>query len=368
MSDKFYYDYSKIDSYPCPVKIIISRRGLGKTFGKKFYCIKRFLTKKERFIYVVETGEMVKTLTQNNGEKFFADIINYLSQCNTSRKRYFYNKITELVVDEDDSMYNQRVANAKVVGGTLKINGETAGYIVDMNAFGEIKRNSFVDVATVIVDEFISEKLDKTTLDNPKKVSSIIQSIIRLNNVNIYLLGNSVRLDDSILSRMGFKLERYGFYKKYDSHGLLAVLHFVSPSSYTGFALAHSHSVAGRFAALLGETNEEENTFIKDIPDERKLTSLQYKRGGFSVNVVKKGIVVSLREMLDGTVGCVPFSNNRCKMLYCLNEREQGYTMGFHVVWDSNLKKSILNMLRADCIRYYSEVEYNQLKIILQGE
>ena len=52
-----YYDFSKIDGYNCPVKIVISRRGLGKTFGKLKMCTERFVTKQNRFIYVVETGE-----------------------------------------------------------------------------------------------------------------------------------------------------------------------------------------------------------------------------------------------------------------------------------------------------------------------
>ena len=77
------------------------------------------------------------------------------------------------------------------------------------------KRNNFANVGLIIVDEFISEKLDKTTLDNPRRISSIIQSVLRLEKVRIYLLGNSVRLDDPILARMGFKLEKYGIYKKW---------------------------------------------------------------------------------------------------------------------------------------------------------
>lgn len=365
---KFHYDYTKIDSYPCPIKMVLSQRGLGKTFGKKKPCIANFITRKKRFIYVVETGEMVKTLTQNNGEKFFADILAHLGECDTSRKRYIYKRIAEATLEGNEYNPNQVESRTKIVGGTIKINEETAGYIVDLNAFGELKRNSFVGIDIVLIDEFISEKMDKTTLENPKKVASVIQTIARLGNIKIYMLGNTVRLDDPILSRMGFKLNGYGWYKKYDEHGLLAVLHFVDPSEYASFTKAHESSVAGRFSKMLGETHEEENKFLSDIPDSRILKSLQYKRGGFAVNVVKKDIVVSLREMLDGTVGCVPFANNRCKTLYCLTEKEQGYKMGFHVICDLSLRKSILNMLRADIIRYYSEVEYNQLKIILQGE
>ena len=101
-----------------------------------------------------------------------------------------------------------RQSKAKIIGGTIKINGETAGYILSMNSFGEIKRNNFSKIKHIIVDEFITEKLDKTALENPKKVSSLIQSIGRLKDMKIYLLGNAIRFDDPILSRMGFKIDR----------------------------------------------------------------------------------------------------------------------------------------------------------------
>lgn len=370
----FYYDYSKIDSYKCPVKIVISRRGLGKTFGKLNYCVKRFITKNERFIYVVETGDMVKELTKNNGEKFWSALIEYYEEQDTSRKIYFYKKLTELkLVDEDDIDCDgrkifKRNVKAKLIGGTIKINGDTAGYIVDLNSFGDIKRNNFNGVKNIIVDEFISEKLDKTTLDNPRKISSILQSVARLRDVKIYLLGNAVRYDDPVLSRMGFKITKFGYYKKYDDHGLFAILHFVDTKDYEEFAIAHDKSVAGRFAKMIGEDGEEENKFISNLPNDRRLNNFKYKKHGFSVNVVKNDIIVTLKELEDGFIACVPFANKGgTKSLFCLTEKEQGFKLGYHIICNKMLKQTILNMLRSDVIRYYSEVEYSKLKSIIEG-
>lgn len=365
-----YYNYSIIDGYDCPVKIVVSRRGLGKTFGKIKMCVERFVTKGQRFIYVVETGDMAKELAKNNGEKFFSAILDYYSVKNTSRKRYFFNKLIEMKVEEDedgDKLFNSKV-KAQLIGSTIKINGETAGYIVDLNSFGEIKRNNFVSVKTIIVDEFISEKLDKTTLQNPKKVSSIIQSVARLKNVNIYLLGNTVRIDDPILARMGFKIDKYGIYKKYDKFGLFAVLDFVDPEKYEEFAEAHERSVAGRFANMLGENNEEENKFLSDVPTDRKLRSFEYKKGGLSLNVVKDGTIVSIRELKTGKFACVPFTGKGTKNLCCLNEREQGYYYGYQILYYKTLRQTILGMIRANDIYYYSDIEYNKLKLIIKGD
>lgn len=374
-----YYDYSKIDGYQCPIKIVVSRRGLGKTFGKLKTFTEKFIKKGERFIYIVETGEMVKELTKNNGEKFWSALLDYYSKQDTARKRYFYSQLTSLEVEDfDDEEQGERdlfgtrptarKVQARIIGGTIKINNETVGYILDMNSFGEIKRNNFNGVKRILVDEFITEKLDKTTLENPRRVASIIQSIGRLRDVEIYLLGNAIRKEDPILSRMGFKLQGYGFYKIYDNYGLLAVLHFVDPADYTDFDKAHNESVAGRFSKMLGETNEEENKFITDLPESKRLTSLNYKKNGMVINLVKDNVVVSLKERIDGTIACVPFQNKNTQNLYCLTEKEQGYKMGYHVICNKALKQMIMDMIRADIIYYYSEIEYSQLKIIIKGD
>ena len=370
----FWIDFRKLDGYQCPCKIAVGRRGLGKTFGKKRKAIERFVTKGERFVYIVETGEMVKELTQNNGEKFFADILDYYAEYDTSKKRYFYDKLSELKLVDDDTVEDneesifKRTHNAKVSGGTIKINGETAGYIVDINSFGEVKRNAFIKVTFIFVDEFISEKMDKTTLDYPRRISSLVQSIARLRNVNIFMAGNAIRFDDPVLSRMGFKITKYGYYKKYIDRKLFAVLWFINPADYPEFAKAHNESVAGRFAKMMGETNEEENQFKTDLPNSRKLTHFRYKKNGMSINVVKDDTIVTLKELDDGKIGCVPFNGRTSTSLYCLTEKEQGYKLGYHIICNKALKQSIMNMLRSDIIYYYSEVEYSKLKLIIKGD
>lgn len=368
-----YYRYNKIDSYKCPVKIILSRRGLGKTFGKLKMCVERFLTDGDRFVYVVETGEMVKELCRNNGEKFWNALLDYYSKQDTARKRYFYKKLVDLRLDDDENdkdgfgQFFSASSKARVNGGTIKIGGMTAGYVLDMNAFSEIKRNNFNGVKYVIVDEFVTEKFDKTTLDNPRKIASIIQSIGRTRDIIIYFLGNTIRFDDPILSRMGFKLDRYGFYKKYDDLGLFAILHFVDPNEYPDFKIAHDKSTAGRFSKMVGEDHEEENKFLEDLPKNKRLYSLKYKRNGFSINIVRDDIIISLKELQDGNIACIPFNKTNVQNLYCMTEKEQGYKLGYHIICNTSLRKIIMDLIRADCIYYYSEIEYNKLKLIIKG-
>ena len=378
-TNNIYYDYSKIEGYQCPIKIVVSRRGLGKTFGKIKMFTERYLDKGERFIYIVETGEMVKQLTKNNGEKFWSALIEYYSECDTYRKRKYYQQLTTLEIEDfdeneegEDELFNlgkqTRRTTARIIGGTIKINGDTVGYVLDMNSFGEIKRNNFTKVNYILIDEFITEKLDKTALENPRKVASIIQSIGRLKDIRVYLLGNAIRFEDPILSRMGFKIKDYGFYKLYDDYGLLAVLHFVNPKDYEKFGKAHDKSVAGRFSKMLQETNEEENKFVCDLPSSRRLTSFNYKKNGWFVNIIKENVILTIKERVDGTIACVPFSGRPTQSLVCLSEKEQGYKNGYHIICNRDLRKTLLNMLAADIIYYYSEIEYTQLKYIVKGD
>lgn len=364
-----YYDWSKIDGYQCPVKIVVSRRGLGKTFGKLKSLVERFLDKGSRFVYVVETGDMIKELARNSGEKFWSALLEYYGKCDTARKRKYYSLLTqtEVVGDEEDEMSQRTNSLAKLFGGTIKINGETAGYIVDFNSFGELKRNNFVGVDNIFVDEFISEKFDKTTLSYPRRLSSIIQSIARLRNVNVFMAGNSVRPDDPILSRMGFKLNGYGFYKKYDESGLFAVLHFVDPSDYPEFADAHSKSVSGRLASMFGETSEEENRFATDLPADRRLQTMDLKSNGLFLPLVYGDTIVMIRERKNGTYACLPFSTGRAKTLFCQNPREQGFKYGYQVICSKDVFNAVMSMIRSNTMYYYSEVEYNQLKLIIKG-
>ena len=56
------------------------------------------------------------------------------------------------------------------------------------------------------------------------------------------------------------------------------------------------------------------------------------------------------------------------KKLYCLTEKEQGFKLGYHIICNLALRKMLTNMLAADCIYYYSEVEYVKLKEIVKGD
>lgn len=45
-----------------------------------------------------------------------------------------------------------------------------------------------------------------------------------------------------------------------------------------------------------------------------------------------------------------------------MTEKEQGFKFGYHIICNKALRQTLMDMLKSDCIYYYSEIEYNQLK------
>lgn len=252
-----YYDYTKINSYNAPINIILSRRGLGKTFTRVLSGIRDAFEHDKMFIYVVETREMVKELARNRGDKFFIAVINYLKNSKSKRNQKLLKYIENgTILESSDDI------KSNIIGSTITIGGKTAGYIVALNDFSNLKRNNFDNVATVIVDEFIPEKRDIRTLQNPRKLVSIIQSIARLRGIKVYMLANTICLVDPILTAFGLtnlKIGEWRFLK--DEYGLLAVCHYVDNKDYEEFKTVADKSVAGRLAKLLKLDNLDKNEF-----------------------------------------------------------------------------------------------------------
>ena len=269
-----YYNWRSIEGYPAPIKVVIARRGLGKTFGKVKDAICDFADNNEnRFVYVVETIEDVKALSTNRGERFFSALREYFENASSKRAHHYYNKLfknkTEIEEGETDLIDN---TNNFIQGGTIKIGEDTAGYLIAINSYGNLKRNNFVKIKTIIIDEFIPEEIDIRHLKMARKVVSIVQSVARMKNVKIYMLGNSIRLDDILLVKLGLGNMKMGEIRVIkDKYGPLVVGHYVDNNDYKDFVDESDKSVAGRFAKLLGEDNLDQNIFKGELPLELKI-------------------------------------------------------------------------------------------------
>lgn len=353
-----YYNYRTIDGYNAPINVIISKRGLGKTFGRVRRSIFRFMCKERQFIYVVETEDMVKELSQNKGDKFFSKQIEYLK----NHPNYKNNKLLEFLEGNTTELTEGDVFN-KIKGGTIIIGGKTAGYIVSLNGFAKLKRNNFVNVGEIIIDEFIPETIDVRSMRNTYKMVSLIQSIARTDNVKIYLLGNSVRLNDDILLKLKLTNLKPGEFRVVkDKYGVLVVCHYVSNEQYKAFTEIADRSVAGRLAKLTGQDNLEENKFANDIdetlliPDKPKASHfifcLHGEAGSIRIHTTKDRSEYYVFEDYGKNI------NNR----YCFDKRFITPVVKFYDIW----KDVLLNAYSKGNIKFQDGIQYIIFKNILK--
>ena len=176
-----FYNWRKIEGYNIPIIVVVGPRGLGKTFPKVKGVLCDFVDNESRFVYVVETIEDVKTLSANRGERFFSAIKEYLENETSKRSQHYYSALfgqnsAEIEEGETDLVDTD---NNFIQGGTIKISGKTAGYLIAINSYGNLKRNNFVNIKTIIIDEFIPEEIDinfSYPISDKKKLWHLLQT------------------------------------------------------------------------------------------------------------------------------------------------------------------------------------------------
>lgn len=366
----FYYSYRKIDSYGCPLKVIISRRGLGKTFGAlKDKCVWRFIEKNKRFIYVVETREMVKFLTQNHGEKFFSAIIEFCKANPSSKNNKIYNALAGSNIDDyiTPEQYNQNKGNpksAEAIGGAIRIFRQTAGYIVAYDDYGNLKRNNFVNLGTIVFDEFIPEERDVRNLKDAYRLTSVVQSAARMQDVEIIMLANAIRADDPILERMGLNNVKPGEFRKIRIDGeLFGVCHFVDNAEYETFNQAAQKTVANKFARLLGETNLDTNTFSNNITQDLLIPAKLNPNHLLCCLHGDNGTSVRIHATQDYKQYYVlsDYGKNT-RLRYCIDQKNISPVVFYNPQWGDLLKQKYqLNQLR-----FESNTVYFAFKSILK--
>lgn len=364
MKNSIHYSYRTVDGYQSPINLIIGTRGLGKTFGKVLASLRLFNHNGKRFIYVVQTEEDVKKLSQNAGEKFFSAIKEYLEKQYSKRAKHLYEGLFQgkKAEVEEDSEVLEGVRKQRIQGGTIKIGEDTAGYIIALNSFGSIKRNNFTNVYNIIFDEFIPEQIDIRHLQQPYKFVSIIQSIARTQNVRIWLLGNAIRLDDILLVRFGFANMKLGEIRTIkDEKGILALCHYVDPKEYSAFIEKSANSTAGRLAKLLKEDNLDTNTFKGSVPQELEipknpkstslLACIHFENESIRINVTK-----DYQEYYITS----DYGHNKTKR-YCIDPKYQSNT----IQYNKYLKDMLLSKYTAGQCLFESSVIYTLFKLIL---
>lgn len=168
-----YYDIAGLLSQRCLLNFIIGNRGGGKTYAAKKLVIKRFLNKKQKFVWIRRYKSEIDQIFAKSD--FWGSVKN-----DEELKRKF-----------PDLTYSCSSSN-----GELLLNDEIAGYIIPLSTSMQLKSIDWDDVTTIIFDEFIIDKGRVPYLKNETHILlELMETIGRLrNNVVFILIGNAISI------------------------------------------------------------------------------------------------------------------------------------------------------------------------------
>lgn len=221
-NDGIYYNWNKTMSYNAKINIIVSPRGLGKTYGLRKSAVKDFIKDGSRFVEVVRYKSLLE------GE----DAI----------QRGYFDK---LVLNDEFPGYKFRVQGTKAYiskEGLEKDEWELIGYFVALSAMQQTKQRTFVNVKKVIFDEFIIDKrtrsrylpgefgLFSNLIDSLAREEIDIDGKAKGTKVTAYLLGNACDLTNPYFVRWKINKQPTEGYHWYA--GKLVLLHYAKDEMY----------------------------------------------------------------------------------------------------------------------------------------
>lgn len=155
-----YHNRDKVLSYNALINFIVLRRGKGKSYTYKHYCISEFLKSGARFVYM----RRYKSELKNSKEEFFDDM--------------------------DKAFPNHEF---KVKGKYFYCDNKICGYAIPLSVVAQYKSIPFSTVKTLLFDEFIPEDLTVRYLPNEGRAfASALSTVFRSRNIKAFLLGNKI--------------------------------------------------------------------------------------------------------------------------------------------------------------------------------
>lgn len=259
-----FYDWNKTLSYMAPVTLVISARGMGKTFGLRWQCLRE----------------------ANQGYKW-VEVARHKTELPSLMDGYF----TKLCATFPKLAKHWEFKCEGGKGYRRKANSkdkwELIVYFVALTEMQSSKKRTFTNVKRIIYDEAILDKIDKLHRYLPNEwelLAGVVDSCTRQNPNDptmkpayLYMLGNAVDLVNPVFRH--FKINdvpKYG-YSWFDSKFLL--VHFVRDNEYG--AAKEDNTLAGRMlkgtrAGQLAAYNEMELLLDDDISKKPANAKIQF--------------------------------------------------------------------------------------------
>lgn len=161
-----WYSYDKVLSYNAMLNFIIGERGVGKSYNLKAYLLNRFKKKHRQFIYLRRYDTELKKSLKD--DEFFKDIAS-------------------------DEMFKEDTFYVK--GEKFYMNDQVCGYAIPLSKASIYKSVPFPNVDIIMFDEFLIDNNTYHYIQNePEKLLDFIETVGRLRNIQVFLLGNSISL------------------------------------------------------------------------------------------------------------------------------------------------------------------------------
>ena len=236
--NSFWYSYDRVLSYNAMINIIIGERGVGKSYGLKKYLLNRFKKKGRQFIYVRRYESELKKNFKD--DEFLKDIRN------------------------DPCFKNDEL---KCTMSGIYINGKQCGYNIPLSKESIYKSVPFPDVDIIMFDEFL---IDNNTyhylLNEPERMLDLLESVGRLRNIKVFMLGNNISLINPYFDYYNISLP-YGSDIKTFKNGLILV-NYIKNEAYrkvkkeSNFGKLVEGTKYGSYA-IDNESLKDTNYFIK---------------------------------------------------------------------------------------------------------
>lgn len=322
MSENYYYNYDRVISYNAFLNFLIISRGVGKTFGASEFVTDQFIKKGDEFVYL----RRYKTDLEKGFRKFFSSLIK-------------------------ENKFPEHKLSTK--GHTYLIDEKVGGYGMALSTAHQYKSANFPNVKNIVFDEFLIEDGQSHYLKNEVNIFlGLIESIARMRDVRVFLLGNSTSEINPYFLYFNLTLPRNNDIKLFKD-GLI-LLQYLQKNDYI------EAKKKTRFGQLVSDTEYEDyainnkfidstNTFIeKKTGTSKFLFSFLYNGNQYGVWVdYNNGKMYISNDFIEGMVFATTTKDHKPNTLFfsvaknytCWNMFVENYKLG-NVYFESNTIKN----------------------------
>lgn len=315
MKSNIFYDFQKVLSYNALLNIIIGERGVGKTYGMKKFCVKRFLKQHKQFAYIRRyESDLDSSVGSSQNNKFFEQIQN----------------------EFPDSKFN--IKKSKKVR-SLIINNEVCGYALPLSSADSLKSSTYENVDIIIYDEFMLKpgSTQRYLKNEPEIILDLIETIGRLRDIRIFCLGNAISSTNPLMSYFNLSLPYNSEIKLYKD-GLILV-NYIKNEKYrevkkhTRFGKLIENTPYGKYA-IDNEMMCDNKCFIKKKNKQSKFYFI------FVLNGKYYGV---WNDYQNGLMFISKDYDPNCPIMYCLNSEDHNENTMYINPRRSLYFKSIIN-------------------------